>query len=142
MNFEHDIFVSYGAAGKQENQDSTAWAQLFCHHLDLVLQRLFDEKPSILLQNELLARQQQMNENPVDVFKKTGVFVVILSLGDIRSDEYVKELGHIIEAVYPSPADNQARNRIFKILTMPLPDEEEPEILKAELRYNFFEINP
>ena len=51
----------------------------FCHHLDLVLQRLFDEKPTILLQNELLTRQQQMNENPVDVFKKTGVFVVIIT---------------------------------------------------------------
>ncbi|MBS1233624.1 MAG: hypothetical protein H6R34_188 [Bacteroidetes bacterium] len=141
MNFEHDIFISYGAAGKQDNQDGAAWAQLFCNHLDVVLQRLFDEKPSVLLQNELLTRQQQMNENPVDVFKKTGVFVVIISPEDIGSDDYMKELGRIYEAVYPSPGDNQTRNRIFKVLTLPLQDEKELELMKAELRYNFYEIN-
>jgi hypothetical protein len=141
MNFEHDIFISYGAAGKQDNQQGATWEQLFCHHLDLVLQRLFDEKPSILLQNELLTRQQQMNENPVDVFKKTGVFVVIISPEDFVSNEYVKELKHIFEAVYPSPEDIQTHNRIFKIFTLPPQDEKEPEMLKGELQYNFYEIN-
>jgi hypothetical protein len=141
MNFEHDIFIGYGAAGKQDNQDAPAWAQLFCHHLDLVLQRLFNEKPSLLMQNELLARQQQMNEKPVDVFKKTGVFVVIISPEDTGSDDYIKEMGHIYQAVYPSPGDNETHSRIFKIMTLPWQGEEEPEILKAELRYNFYEIN-
>jgi hypothetical protein len=141
MNFEHDIFISYGTAGRQDNQGGASWAHLFCHHLELVLQRLFDEKPSILLQNELLARQQQMNENPVDVFKRTGVFVVIISPEDFGSENYLNELNQIFEAVYPLPEENQMRNRIFKIMTLPVRDEEEPEMLKTELQYDFFEIN-
>jgi hypothetical protein len=82
-----------------------------------------------------------MKENPVDVFKKTGVFIVLLTPEDIGSDDYGKELDQIVEAAYPSPEDNQSRNRIFKILTLPHADEKEPERLRAELRYNFYEIN-
>jgi len=141
MNFEHDIFISFDAAGKQVNQGGTTWAQLFYRHLDLVLSRLFDEKPSVLLQNELLVRQQQMNEDPADVFKKTGVFVVVISPEDAGSGEYMTELGRIVEAVYPSPEDHQIRNRIFKIITFPFADEGKLEMLNAELQYDFFEIN-
>src|SRR4030042_2416892 len=141
MNFEYDIFISYGDATTRDNQNVTTWAQLFCHHLYVVLQRLFDEKPTMLIHDDLRTRQQLMNEDPVEIFKKTGVFVTIITPEDIKSEDYRKELDNIFKAVYTSSGDNQTHNRIFKIQTLPLLNVEEPDSLKAELRYNFYEIN-
>ena len=141
MNFEYDIFISYGDATTRDNQNVTTWAQLFCHHLYVVLQRLFDEKPTMLIHDDLRTRQQLMNEDPVEIFKKTGVFVTIITPEDIKSEDYLKELDNIFKAVYTSSGDNQTHNRIFKIQTLPLLNVEEPDSLKAELRYNFYEIN-
>ncbi len=141
MNFDYDIFISYEAATNRENPDVKSWAQLFCHHLYSVLQRLFDEKPTILLHDDLRTRQQLMNENPVDIFKKTGVFVTIISPEDAKSRDYLNELTHIREAVGDDSGDLHGAGRIFKIITFPLSEEEEPGMLKSELRYNFYEIN-
>jgi hypothetical protein len=141
MNFDYDIFISYEAATSRENQNVKTWAQHFCHHLYIVLQRLFDEKPTILLHDDLRTRQQLMNENPVDIFRKTGVFVTIIAPEDVKSRDYLNELANIREAVGDASGDQLGHSRIFKILTLPLTEEEEPGLLKAELRYNFFEIN-
>ena len=141
MNFDYDIFISYEAVTTQENSNVKTWAQLFCHHLYIVLQRLFDEKPTILLHDDLRTRQQLMNENPVELFRKTGVFVTIITPEDAKSNDYLKELANIREAVGNDADDLQGLRRIFKIITSPLSEEEEPAMLKSELRYNFYEIN-
>ncbi|MBN1416066.1 MAG: hypothetical protein JW973_13275 [Bacteroidales bacterium] len=141
MNFEYDIFISYEAVSNRDNQQVNPWVQQFCHHLHVVLQRLFDEKPTILLHDDLRTRQQLMNEDPVDIFKKTGVFVAIVTPEDVKSDSYLKELNNIYEAVYHASGADKTNNRIFKILTLPLREGEEPDSLKSELQYNFFEIN-
>ncbi|HES59494.1 MAG TPA: hypothetical protein ENO18_03595, partial [Caldithrix sp.] len=139
MNFDYDIFISYEAAASREEENVTTWAQLFCHHLYIVLQRLFDEKPTILLHDDLRSRQQLMNENPGEVFTKTGVFVTIITPEDIKSTNYINELTKIHEAAHSSR--DHGLNRIFKIFTLPLNNEEEPELLRSELRYDFYEIN-
>ena len=141
MNFDYDIFISYEAATTRDDQQVKTWAQHFCHHLYVVLQRLFDEKPTILLHDDLRTRQQLMNEDPVDIFRKTGVFVTIVAPEDVKSRDYLKELANIREAVGNTSGDSKEPGRIFKIITSPLLQEEESGFLKDELRYNFFEIN-
>jgi len=141
MNFDYDIFISYEAATTRDDQQVKTWAQHFCHHLYIVLQRLFNEKPTILLHDDLRTRQQLMNEDPVDIFRKTGVFVTIVTPEDVKSRDYLKELANIREAVGNTSGDSQEPSRIFKIITSPLSQEEESGFLKDELRYNFFEIN-
>jgi hypothetical protein len=141
MNIEYDIFVSYGISVSQPGQSVNTWAQQFCHHLYVVLQRLFDEKPTMLLHDDLRSRLQSMNENPGDIFKKTGVFVTILTPEDMRSDEYRRELQGIAETVYNVSEYEKGPNRIFKVFTFPLQDGEEPEAMKSGLRYDFFEVN-
>jgi hypothetical protein len=141
MNLEYDIFISYGAEPSPGEQNTATWAQQFCQYLYIVLQRLFNEKPTLLLHDDLRTRQKLMNEDSGDILSKTGVFVIIIRPEDIGSENYLKELQKIYEIAFNGTDGNVKRNRIFKVVTMPLKEEEEPELLKSELRYNFYEIN-
>jgi hypothetical protein len=141
MNPEYDIFISYSANNKQGESSSNTWARQFCHHLMQVLQRLFDEKPTILLHDDVRSRQTLMNENPADIYRKTGVFITIITPEDANSPEYIQVMDSIQQIAYSNESDSSSGNRIFKIVTAPLPEDQDIESLQKELQYNFFEIN-
>ncbi|MBN1159566.1 MAG: hypothetical protein JXA61_09310 [Bacteroidales bacterium] len=140
MYYDYDIFISY--AQPEENETSTDWTLKFCDFLSLILQRLYNKKPTILLHDDLRTRKNLLGENPQYIFSKTAIFVIFLSPEYIRSKEYMSELEEIYNAVVESNAQLQIkRHRILKIVTMPIPSDEQPVFLKNELSYNFFEIN-
>jgi hypothetical protein len=141
MNFEHDIFISYAQAAGEENQSTSEWTLKFCDYLSVLMYRLYNKKPVIMLHDDLRARQSLLGESNLEAFTKTAVFVIILSPEYTKSATYLKEVENIYEAVSASGDDNIKRHRIFKVITQPVPAEEQPEFLKDELSYNFFEIN-
>ena len=141
MNFEHDIFISYASANGKENQATAEWTQKFCEYLIILMNRLYEKKPVILLHDDLRVRQTMLGENIRDVFARTAVFVTILSPEYAKSPAYLKDLDEIYTCVRQGNADNTNRHRIFKVLTLPASTENEFDCLKDELNYNFFEIN-
>lgn len=141
MNFENDIFISYTLASGEEEQANKVWTLKFCEYLAVLMNRLYETKPAILLHDDLRIRQTVLGENIRDAFSKTGVFVVILTPENVKSHSYLKELEEIYHVAYSSDQGEQKKYRIFKVLTQPVAAEDQPGFLRSELSYNFFEIN-
>ncbi|MBN1789686.1 MAG: hypothetical protein JW830_04255 [Bacteroidales bacterium] len=139
MSFEHDIFISYASANGKENQATTEWSLKFCEYLTIVMNRLYEKKPVILLHDDLRVRQTMLGENIRDVFAKTAVFVTILSPEYAKSPAYLKDLDEVYKSVHQE--GNNINHRIFKVLTFPATTENEFDCLKEGIEYNFFEIN-
>jgi hypothetical protein len=140
MSFEHDIFISYAPATGIENQATTEWTVKFCEYLEVLMNRLYEKKPAILLHDDLRVRQTVLGENIRDVFAKTAVFVTILSPEYAKSPAYLKDLEEIFESANRK-SDTGKKHRIFKVITFPLQTDDNFDCLKDELNYNFFEIN-
>ena len=140
MKFEHDILVSYAPFNGAENQATSAWTKKFCEYLTVLMHRLYDRKPAIMLNDNLRIQQSMTGDNQDTTVLNTAVFVVILSTEYLKSPEYVKELEDIYSHVHNNP-DSGTQNRIFKVLMHPVPAEIQPACLKAEQSYDFFEIN-
>jgi hypothetical protein len=141
MNFEHDIFISYPSANGPENQSATDWTLKFCDYLSVLMNRLHNNKPVITLHDDLRVRQSLLGESFKSAFSNTAIFVIILSPEYVRSDGYIKELEEIYKAVNRNNDDSPKKHRIFKVITQPISIENQPEFLKSELNYDFFEIN-
>lgn len=141
MGFEHDIFISYAAANGNENKLTTEWTLKFCEYLSVLMNRLFDKKPAILLHDDLRARQTMLGENIRDVFANTAVFVTILSPEYAKSPIYLNDLEEVYKSAYQGTDDTANRkNRIFKVNVSPSLNSFF-DCLKDEQNYNFFEIN-
>jgi hypothetical protein len=142
MKFEYDIFISYATSLRPEEKWINQWAEKFCEYLAILITRLTDQKPTILLHDDLRTRKKLLGHDIVNIFSKTAVFVTIISPEYINSKEYLSELEKIHELVYLK-SDDTARNinRLFKVMTYPVDDELQPDFLRNELSYDFFEIN-
>ncbi len=142
MNYDYDIFISYGASEKAEQDTMNQWAVRFCEYLALVLNRLNNKELTFMLHDDLRSRTQLIGNNITEVFSKTAIFVTILSPEYSKSAAYLKELEQIYDVIYKGTAETARNiNRIFKVITTPLPGEAQPESLLNEISYNFFEIN-
>ncbi len=142
MNFEYDVFISYGSAEGSENDTNDQWAARFCEYLSIILERISNRKLTFLLHDDLRSRKQFLGtESPV-VLTKTAVFVALISPEFANSVSYQNELQEVYNAVYQG-IDESTRsvNRIFKVLTLPISDEQQPDCLINEIAYDFYEIN-
>jgi len=141
MSFEHDIFIGYAAANGNENKLTTEWTLKFCEYLSILMNRLFEKKPTILLHDDLRARQTMLGENIRDVFANTAVFVTILSPEFTKSPVYLNDLEEVFKSAYHGVDDvDHRKTRIFKVNVSPSVNDLF-DCLKDEQSYNFFEIN-
>jgi hypothetical protein len=141
MSFEYDIFISYGKTPEDVDPTQASWIQQFCHYLSVALQRLFNEKPTILLHDDLRMRQNTINEHPEETLQKTGVFIVVLDQAELKSEDYRNYLEYIHRISNNINNNYPGNTRIFKIMTGPVPEDIEPDFLKTAPAYNFYEIN-
>jgi hypothetical protein len=141
MSFEYDIFIGYAPASGNENQATTSWALKFGDYLTMLMNRLSVKKPAFMLHDDLRVRQSVLGEKPGSVFSNTAVYIIILSPEYIKSETYQKELEELYSWVDNDKSEAGKKRRIFKVFPQPVLPEEQPECLKNELSYNFFEIN-
>jgi len=141
MKFETDIFISYPPACGAEAQPSTDWAQKFSELLSVLMERLYNRKPAIMLHDDLRVRQSMMGESARALLAQSAVGLVILSPEYAQSATYLRELEEVHSAFGNGLNDNQKTSRLFTILPLPLPGEEQPGFLREGVHYHFFEIN-
>ncbi len=141
MKFEHDIFISYAPAAGSEKNATSEWSLKFCDYLSVLMNRLYDKKPVIMLHDDLRVRQSMLGESYQNNISGSAVIVVILSPEYLRSSTYLRELDDIYNTLEKQEAETGIKHRIFKVLMQPIAQEEQPAFLKRELNYNFFEIN-
>ena len=142
MNFDYDVFISYGSPEGVENDVVNQWAVKFSEYLAILLNRLNNRELTFMVHDDLRARKQLLGtESPV-VLTKTAIFVTLISPEFVTSESYQKELKEIYNAVYQGTDDSTRNvNRIFKVLTAPVSGELQPEFLINEIGYEFYEIN-
>ncbi len=141
MGFENDIFIGYAPAAGNDNLITTGWAQKFSKYLTLLMNRLSDKSPRFLMHDDVRVRQSVLGETAGNLFASTAVFVVILSPEYTRSKSYLKELEDLHNWLSSDKSEIGKKHRIFKVFTQPMSNEEQPECLRNELSYNFYEIN-
>jgi hypothetical protein len=142
MKFEYDIFISYGPGVSKEDSWINNWVERFCEYLAILINRLTDQKPTLLLHDDLRTRKKLLGADIANIFSNTAVFVTIISPQYIESKEYLTELEKINEIIYFESDDTTRKtNRLFKVLTQPVNEDLQPDFLKNELSYDFFEIN-
>lgn len=141
MHFEHDIFISYAPATGADNKTTTDWTLKFCEYLSLLMHRLGGRKPVIMLHDDLRVRRNLLGEGWQEALRKTSVFIIVLSPEYAQSAEYLRELEEICDTVYSSGTAVSGIHRVFKVMTLPVSLSDQPECLRAELNYNFFEFN-
>lgn len=141
MGFEHDIFIGFAPGTGNENQVTANWTVKFCNYLTLLMNRISDKNLTFLTHDDLRVRQSVLGENPGSVFADTAVFVIVLSPEYIKSKSYIKELEDLYSWLQTDKSDAGKVHRIFKVFTQPVPVEEQPECMRNELSYNFYEIN-
>jgi hypothetical protein len=141
MKFEHDIFISYAPVSGSESNATAEWTLKFCDYLSVLINRLYDKKPVIMLHDDLRVRQSMLGESFHQIISGTAVIVMIISPEYLRSSTYLRELDDIYKTVYRDKDESGNKHRIFKVLMYPVVPEEQPACLKEEPSYNFFDIN-
>jgi hypothetical protein len=142
MNFEYDIFISYGPSGNKEDEWISQWSAKFCECLAIMMSRLTEQKLTILLHDDLRTRKKLLEENAAGIFSGTAIFVSIIAPEYLESKEYVRELEEIHKTIYSKPGNTYGTgSRFFKVITQPVSQEIQPSFLENELSYDFYEIN-
>lgn len=141
MEYTYDIYISFASLTGTENKQSAEWAGKFCEFLCLIMERLYGKRPSVLSHDRLINMQNLPGENNMSIFAKSAVFIVILSPESLQSADFLKELEEIRQAANYTPGSDTSCQRIFKAVTMPVSQTEQPDYLKSVLGYNFYEIN-
>lgn len=142
MNFDYDVFISYGSPEGVENETVNQWALRFCDFLAILLKRLNNKELTFMLHDDLRARKQLLGTDRTDILAKTAVFVTLISPEYTGSEAYQNELQEVHNAAYKETNGSTRNvNRIFKVLTAPIPDDQQPESLMNEIEYDFYEIN-
>jgi hypothetical protein len=141
MNFEYDILISYAQADGLENPDTAAWSHQFCDYFKILLSRLTDKPPNIILHDELRNKQILQGENIRDILAKTAVFITILSPDYAKSPAYIRDLEEICSSAHAGNTEEENLHRIFKVITSPVQTIEAFDFLNQEISYNFYEIN-
>jgi hypothetical protein len=141
MGSEHDIFIGFAPATGNENQVTTNWTLKFCDFLTLLMNRISDRKLTFLTHDDLRVRQSVLGENPGSIYSNTAIFIVVLSPEYMKSINYLKELDDLYNYLDQDKSEKERKHRIFKVFSQPVPVEAQPDCLKNELSYNFYEIN-
>jgi hypothetical protein len=142
MNFEYDIFISYSPYIKEGDEGISNWTTKFCEYLAIMISRLTDQEPTILLHDDLRTRKELLGNNKTNIFLKTAVFVTIITPEDAQSKEYISELEDIHKLINGKSANTSGKtNRFFKVLTQPINEGTLPDFLMNEISYEFYEIN-
>lgn len=141
MSFEQDIFIAYAPSSGNENQVTASWTAKFCEYFSILMSRIGEKQPVILLHDDLRVRQSVLGDHPGSTISKTAVYIVILSPEYVKSKTYMNELENMYEWIARDKEASEKKHRIFKVYTQPVAANEQPAFLKNELCYDFYEIN-
>lgn len=118
MHFEYDIFLSY----KTSNEEVKEWINNFKNHLSKVLSQLFNKKINIVVSTDI--------KNSSEVMMTTGAFIAIITkdyINDSIENSFLNEFNHISKG-----------KRIFKITKENIKLDEQTELLKQLIAYDFY----
>jgi hypothetical protein len=144
MNYEYDIFISYGHVDDEDPAgDVKGWVDLLVERLPRVVAGYLGKKPRIWRDERSLRGNDLLRAAIGEGVARSRLFVPIVSPRYVLSDWCRRELETFCASGSVAGAGADAhRSRIFKIVkTPPLPQHpKEPEVLRDLIGYQFYEM--
>ena len=142
MCFEDDVFISYRHLDNQLKDDKgKGWVDNFHERLEYKLAELLGYEPKVW-------RDTRM---PGDVYiaghlqrklRRTKVLISVLSPGYVNSSWCVGELNEFCRLAKENGGlEIDGKLRAFKVVRLPPPFGKEPDPIKDQVGYSFYEIN-
>lgn len=139
-----DIFISYRWEDSVSIEDGNGgFSYNFRTVLKAYLHSIIGYRPKIWWDKHEIQGTHHIKAEVVDVLNRTFLFIPILTSA-FRNSKWCKlELDTFIEACKRGPGlVVENKSRIIKVYQIPVPREEEPEVLQGIKGYAFFDQNP
>ncbi|HYH84936.1 MAG TPA: toll/interleukin-1 receptor domain-containing protein [Pyrinomonadaceae bacterium] len=146
MNFEYDIFISYGHLDDEDPAgEEKGWVDLLTERLPVLIASDLGYKPKIWRDEQSLRGNARLRGALEEAVSKSLLFVPVISPRYVRSDWCPMEL----EAFCCSPlpeglSADSTLSRIFKVIKKPLLlsqlSKKEPEHLRDLIGYSFYKM--
>jgi hypothetical protein len=124
----YDLIINYSASDNEVMESSSrGWVTNFERFLTFVVEQFLGRKPNILTSSNLNAKDASAS----------GIMICILS------PSFAKDTGCVdaLKLFKGGSEKINGRHQILKVVKCPVPNEEQPEILKDLLAYDFYYIN-
>lgn len=136
-NQKNDFFISCSTEGSVE---SKKWLEEFITLFSILADKIRKTKNTIISSFDLEKGNELSKIAPVDIFKNTNIFIVIVDNDYSNSTKSSQELATIYSAIQSQETKVLDKsNRVFKLLTGDVIKEKQPSQLQDLLSYNFFE---
>lgn len=127
MNFKYDFLIFIGDC-KNADKSQYAWCDNFVYYLNLLLQRMLGREMNYYTctdENHLYDIKKQL--------KETAIFIILLS-SNTKDSEILTSITRLIDEQYHL----REYQRIYKIRKSFIEPDEQPNVLRKLLSYDFF----
>ena len=136
MNFTNDIFISYKSSEDSFSDVSKIWMNAFIYYLEVLLKKLMDTPPRIIISDNLAATDRLKN------LSETAVFIPVLSFETLNSEAYGEELKAIEKILTSENEINSNHRRLIPVLRSCISIEQLPSFMRESKYFDFCNITP
>lgn len=140
--FAADVFISYSHIDDLPfGEEGNRWVTEFHRNLDIRV-RAYLGRAATIWRDRKLGGSDVFSEEIAAQLRGTGILLSVLTPSYIRSEWCHRELQTFIEAAQESGGIEVGRKkRIIKVVKIPVPHSEVPEILDSVLGHEFYHID-
>lgn len=139
--YEYDIFILHPSQHNSEQTSIAPWALEFSKYLDIMLNQLLDVSPTILINDDLKAREKLLNLNRHEILSKTALVLVLIDQSSYNNQEFNHEIEEVYQVIEQQTNETNSK-RIFKLEIEPVETLKQNTNLQSIYGHDFYEINP
>lgn len=142
MSFEDDVFISYSHLDNRFKDDKEkGWVDNFHERLEYKLAEILGFPPKVW-RDPRLPGNTNITEHLQQKLRRTKVLISVLSPGYVNSAWCMGELNEFCRlAVESGGLEIDGKLRAFKVIKLPPPAGKEPEPIRDQVGYSFYEID-
>ena len=140
---EDAVFISYTHVDNQPfGPDHLCWISHLHEQLTYRVEQLHGEGATVW-RDEKLHGNDVFEESIMERLSAVAVLVSVCSPRYLHSEWCRRELEEFVHSAEAGPGTQVGtRSRVFKVLKTPVPLDEQPELLRSLLGYEFYEESP
>jgi hypothetical protein len=132
MALQYDVFISYANSDNVPlSEDQKGWVSNFQKFLDTMLDQLLG----------LDVKFATSFDHPEEA-ERARIFISILSSHSINASNCTKELNSFLKSTQDHGVKKEIVSRLFKIIKTPVSFDQQPEVLREILSYDFYQVDP
>ena len=140
MNTKYDLFISYSGYDNKLLENEKGWVINFARCLDIVLERLLNRRPKIILSHDLDGTQLSRSAS-AEIFSDTKAFICILSSDYLKSKNFNEFEDFVDASTHSTAIEVTDKSRIFKVVKAQVPFDKQPLALQQLIDYDLCSID-